>query len=270
VKPGQWQTFADQSGEIPVTLKYPQSSEGTFDPAAIAQGVVGYHAQPQEWKWTATFEAFVSRFPLVDPQGNSYTATPAGNYRFVVHGSWRKGNADTPYTRISNPFSVAPWSGMTIDGAGTDSAGHVTFSAGPSHQIQEQTARNTARAPFAAGNAPVTFTIGPVDFPDGAQDQKATGARFLNKLRGYSGAGMTDVEHYCLDCSFRPWLDATDALTAVVKIERTSGRKVTERLAPDGDGHFRTSAVLAPGDTATVTLRDAWGDTAAAPATVSG
>src|SRR4051812_33738187 len=133
VKPGQWQTFADQSGELPVTLKYPESSDGTFDPAAIAQGVIGYHAQPQEWKWTATFEAFVSRFPLVDPQGNAYTATPAGNYRFVVHGTWRKGNRDTAYTRISNAFSVAPWSGITIDNAGTDSAGHVTFSAGPSH-----------------------------------------------------------------------------------------------------------------------------------------
>src|SRR3954469_13186452 len=36
VAPGKWQTFGDQSGEIPVTLAYPQSSEGTFDPAAIA------------------------------------------------------------------------------------------------------------------------------------------------------------------------------------------------------------------------------------------
>src|SRR5204863_103225 len=66
---GRWVTFADQSGEIPVTLKYPSS-----DPS----GVVSYRAGGQVWKWTATFEAFVSRFPLVDPQGRAYSATPTG------------------------------------------------------------------------------------------------------------------------------------------------------------------------------------------------
>src|SRR5260221_9403101 len=73
-----WQPFANQSGEVPVTLKYPQSSEGTYDPAAIGQGLIGYHTGTQEWRWTATFEAFVSQFPLVDMQGNTYTATPPG------------------------------------------------------------------------------------------------------------------------------------------------------------------------------------------------
>ena len=48
---------------------------------------MGYRAGGQVWKWTASFEAFVSRFPLVDPQGDAYTATPAGTYRFVVKGS---------------------------------------------------------------------------------------------------------------------------------------------------------------------------------------
>jgi Neutral/alkaline non-lysosomal ceramidase, N-terminal len=261
---GNWVPFADQSGEVPVTLKYPQSSEGTFDPAAIAEGVVGYHAQPQEWRWTATFEAFVSRFALVDPQGHEYSATPTGTYRFVVNGLWRKGNADVAYTRISNQFQVKPWSGITVDGAGTDSSGHVVFSAGPTHQIAERTARNTSRPPFNAGNAPYTFSIGPVDFPDTAKDQKATGARFLNNVRGYSGTSPSEVEHYCLDCSFRPWLDATDRVVAAVTI----GGK-TEIVHPDGDGHFRTNAVLAPGQTATITIQDAWGDTSA-PATVTG
>ncbi|HEX4732960.1 MAG TPA: neutral/alkaline non-lysosomal ceramidase N-terminal domain-containing protein [Thermoleophilaceae bacterium] len=246
VAPGKWQTFADQSGEIPVTLQYPDSTP---------DGLITYRVEPKEWKWTATFEAFISRFPLVDPQGNSYTATPAGNYRFVVNGAWRKGNADVPYTRISRTFAVNPWSGITVANARTDSAGHVVFDAGPSHQIQETTARHTARPPLAPNNAPVTFTIGPVDFPDTAKDMKATGARFLSATRGYSGASLTDVEHYCLDCSFRPWLDATDALTATVKI----GSR-TETVKPDDNGRFKTDAVLAPGQSATVTIKDAWGD----------
>jgi hypothetical protein len=197
----------------------------------------------------------------VDPQGDKYTATPTGNYRFVVNGIWRKGNADTPYTRISRTFAVKPWSGITVENAGTDSAGHVTFSAGPTHQIQETTARHTARPPLAAGNAPVTFMIGPVDFPDTAKDVQATGAPFLSATRGYSGASMTEVEHYCLDCSFRPWLDATDALTARVKI----GSK-TETVKPDENGRFKSDTVLAPGQEATITIKDAWGDYSA-PAT---
>jgi hypothetical protein len=243
---GKWQTFADQSGEIPVTLAYPDSTP---------DGIITYRLAPKEWRWTATFEAFVSRFPLVDPQGKSYTATPEANYRFVVHGMWRKGNADVPYTRISRTFAVKRWSGITVENAGTDSAGHVTFSAGPSHQINEKTARHTARPPLAAGDAPIPFTIGPVDFPDTAKDMKATGARFLSPTRGYSGASLTEVEHYCLDCSFRPWLDATDQLVATVKV----GSK-TETVKPDGNGLFKTDTVLSPGQNATITIKDAWGD----------
>jgi hypothetical protein len=250
-------------------LHYPASSEGGYDPSAIANGTVGYRAGGQVWKWTATFEAFVSRFPLVDPQGHVYTATPSGTYRFVAHGLWRKGNAEIPYTRVSDPFDVKPWSGITVDGARVDGAGQVSFAAGPSHEINEQTVRHTARPSFQPNDAPVPFRIGPVDFPDTVTDQKATGARFLDGLRGYSGTGMDNVEHYCLDCSFRPWLDATDDLTAALVIKRSAGGTTTERLTPDANGHFISHSTLRAGDTGTITIDDAWGDTTAAPATVS-
>src|SRR5205814_68249 len=62
---GTWVPFADQSGAVPVTRACPAPSEGTYDPAAIANGMIGYRAGGQAWKWTASFEAFVSRFPLV-------------------------------------------------------------------------------------------------------------------------------------------------------------------------------------------------------------
>jgi hypothetical protein len=146
----------------------------------------------------------------------------------------------------------------------------VTFSAGPTHEIKETTARHTARPPLAPNDAPVTFTIGPVDFPDTAKDPKATGARFLSPLRGYSGASFTEIEHYCLDCSFRPWRDATDALTAVVRIEHANGKRQTETVQPDSNGRFTTDATLHTGDRATITIRDAWGDTSAAAASVTG
>ena len=269
---GAWVTFADQSGEVPVTLKYPESAQGTPDentPAAVANGVLGYRAGGQVWKWTASFEAFVSRFPLVDPQGGVYTATPAGSYRYVVHGLWHRGNADTPYTRISKPFEVKPWSGLTVENAKVD-GGHVTFSAGPSHKISETVVRSSARAPLAANNAPVPFTIGPVDFPDTAKDQKATGARFLSNERGYSAASMDEVEHYCLDCSFRPWLDATgQGLEATLVITRADGSVKKERIAQDAGGGFTSRSTLGPGDSGAITVEDAWGDRTSTPVTVS-
>jgi len=51
---GSWVTFADQVGEVPGVLHYPASSEGGYDPSAIASGTVGYRAGGQVWKWTAT------------------------------------------------------------------------------------------------------------------------------------------------------------------------------------------------------------------------
>jgi hypothetical protein len=251
----RWVTFADQSGEVPVTLKYPTSSP---------EGVVTYRAGGQAWKWTATFEAFVSRFPLIDPDGRTYAATPAGTYRFVVDGRWRKGGADKPYTRISDPFEVRPWDGITVEDARVDADGRVTFAAGPTNERKEQTVRRTARPPFAPGNAPVTFRIGPVDYPDTVRDQKATGARFLDDVRGYSGTGVDEVEHYCLDCSFRPWLDATNRLVATVEI---GGSR--ERLGPDSSGRFRSRRALGPGQRATIEIVDAWGNTTAAPVAVT-
>jgi hypothetical protein len=267
-----WVTFADQSGEVPLTLKYPESSQGTYDPAAIGNGVVGYRAGGQVWKWTGTFEAFVSRFPLVDPQGAPYTATPAGTYRFHVRGVWRRGGQDTPYERVSQPFEVRPWSGLTVTGLARGADGRLTFSAGPRHTLAESTVRRTDRPPIEPGDPPIDFAIGPVDFPDSAADQKATGAQFLDHTRGYSGTSPTEVEHYCLDCTFRPWLDATGAgangeLTATVEYRTATGRAAREQVTST-DGDFRTRRALRPGETATVTIADRWGDRSGTPATI--
>jgi hypothetical protein len=292
---GSWSPFADQSGEVPVTLQYPGGYAG-FDedgPANAATGLIGYRAQPQEWKWTATFEAFVSRFPLVDPQGHEYMATPAGTYRFVAKGKWRKGTpaTDVEYMRVSKPFAVKPWSGITVENVAKDSAGHVTFAAGPSHDRNETTVRSTSRPGYrytydAANDRwveqPYPFTIGPVDFPDAAADQAATGARFLNRSRGFSGSCLAEnntattrmctqpgeFEHYCLDCTFRPWADVTNDLTATVTIAHANGSKSTETVKPDANGHFTTKSTLGTGDHASITIQDAWGDSSASPGVV--
>ncbi|MFL5917230.1 MAG: hypothetical protein ACJ74X_00775 [Gaiellaceae bacterium] len=266
-----WETFADQSGEVPVTVAYPGGKAGLDEnaPASVAGGVLGYRAGGQVWQWTATFEAFVSQFPLVDPQGRAYQATPAGTYRFVVDGEWRQGGADAAYERVSDPFEVTPWSGLAAADAKLDPEGHVSFAAGPASTVEEQTVRSTARPPLAAGNAAIPFTIGPVDFPDMAAEPAATGADFLSSTRGYSGTSLDNIEHYCLDCSFRPWLDATGAVTARVEIARLKGAPKRETLKPDASGRFVSRNALRMGDVARITLEDAWGNRSAEPVVVS-
>jgi hypothetical protein len=254
-----WIRFGDQRGEVQTTLKYPAT-----DPT----GLVTYRAGGQAWKWTATFEAFVSRFGLVDPQGGVYRATPAGTYRFRVSGLRRSGNADVPYAINSDPFEVRPWDGITIEGAQLDAGRHVTFAAGPAHAFKEQRIRGTSTRDF--GELP--FTIGPVDFPDFAADQAATGARFLDKKRGYSANSPDDAEHYCLDCRFRDWLDATSALTATVTYRTAHGDPIgdPEDVPADAQGHFRSRRALGEGQTAGIVVHDDWGDVSAAPVTVAG
>lgn len=262
---GGWERFADQSGEVPVTLDYPGG-----DPTSL----LTYRLGGQEWRWTATFEAFVSRFGLVDPQGRAYEATPAGTYRFVVRGEQRKGGAAVPYTVTSQEFEVAPWDGITIEDVRLDDDRHITFSAGPRTTLKERRVRKTNTRDFGE----LEFVIGPVDFPDTAADQAATGAKFLNSTRGYSTVALpgTDspdlarAQHYCLDCRFRDWQDATNRLTATVTFTRPSGETEEEKVRARPDGTFRTDRALGESQTATIVIHDDWGNFSPTPATVEG
>jgi hypothetical protein len=82
---GEWKPYADQSGEVPVTLKFPAKE----DAPAFLSG-------DQRWEWTATFEAFVARFDLEKLGGGAERATPAGAYRFVVEGPRPEGGETKP------------------------------------------------------------------------------------------------------------------------------------------------------------------------------
>lgn len=235
---GEWIPFADQTGEVQTTLKYPGG-----DPAAL----LAYRQGGQLWRWTATFEAFVSRFDLVDPQGTTYRATPAGEYRFRVAGERRQGGEDVPYALTSETFRVAPWDGITVERARRDGDA-LTFSAGPRSVVQESRIRGTATKDLGE----LTFAIGPVDFPDVAADQAATGARFLDAQRGYSALSPEEAEHYCLDCRFRDWADVAGALTATIEHD---GPAIT---VSSEDGSFSVDGVEGP---ATVVIRDEHGNT---------
>jgi hypothetical protein len=78
-----WETFADQTGEVPVKLQLPEGLEG------LGAARTGSY----EWVWTAGFEAF-------DPAPVRVGQTPGGTYRFVVEGTARLGGANQSY-RVS-------------------------------------------------------------------------------------------------------------------------------------------------------------------------
>lgn len=112
---GVWQPFADQSGEVQTQVKFPEG----------LQGVISTYTGMQEWLWTANFEAFIAFPSTVVPGGE----TPLGTYRFVVDGLIRQGGSDEPYHLESDPFTVSPWTGVTVSNAKVGPSGSVSFNA---------------------------------------------------------------------------------------------------------------------------------------------
>ena len=144
-----WEQWADQSGELPVTLEFPQGPESA----------PGYAAGQQEWRWTAHFEAFVAPFDVGRPQRE----TPAGTYKFVVSGERREGHAVVPYELESRTFEVRPWDGITVGDLRAEPDGRVSFTA-------------TGPEPSAEG------ATGSIDYPDSyAGDPRA--AQFIRNER---------------------------------------------------------------------------------------
>jgi len=112
---GAWVPFADQSGEVQTMVQFPSG----------VQGVLDTYLGNQEWLWTANFEAFIAFPATVVPGGQ----TPLGTYRFVVNGLIRQGGANEPYHLESAPFTVSPWTGVTLSAAKVEPGGSVSFAA---------------------------------------------------------------------------------------------------------------------------------------------
>ena len=133
---GHLELFADDSGEVPVTLALPKASE-------LPAFATGKHA----WKWTAHFEAFVSNYDLGGPR-----ATPAGTYRFHVHGLIRRGGKARGYQLDSKPFTVSPWSGITVSDLRREPHGTVSLTLGPRHDAARSTSQTPTPTPTARGS----------------------------------------------------------------------------------------------------------------------
>ncbi|HEX2232737.1 MAG TPA: hypothetical protein VHG69_05185 [Thermoleophilaceae bacterium] len=238
---GQWRDYAGQAGEVPITIEYPD-----FEDAPP------YEAGQHEWRWTAHFEAFASRFETVE--GNR--ATPAGVYRFVVEGQRRENRQPEPYRVESEPFEVRPWSGITVTDIKTEDDGTVSFEAGPTSTNKRHHIVDRSEDPDPAkGNYVTAPEIGPIDYPD-SYDHGQDGPlpRFVRNFPEIRlEPGNTDPaagETFCFDCSFRPWIDFGDASEAIVTVIGPGGSETVP--ASPARGRWRTSRALAPGESAVV------------------
>ena len=229
----RWSVEADMTGELPLTLTFPQ---GPDLPSYLSGG--------HEWRWTAHFEAFASSFDT----GRGSLATPPGEYRFRVSGQRRAASRVVPYELVSRSFRVEPWSGITVEDLRVGPDGRPSFRTGP-------------RSARALGE--LSAEIGPIDYPD----SYASPARFV----GVAWTGVRDpaapadpgrVEWYCDTCSFRPWLDAGEAELATFTFAAADGttRQVEARLE---GGRWTAVEPLGTGERARVergAVRDRFGN----------
>ncbi|HSW14902.1 MAG TPA: neutral/alkaline non-lysosomal ceramidase N-terminal domain-containing protein [Solimonas sp.] len=107
--PGLWLPHADQTGEVPLRVEFPDG----------LPGVLRTWTGMQEWLWTASYEAYTA-FPA------RLGSTAPGNYRFCVEGESRQANATVPYAFCSEPYTIAPWDRIAIS-APQLSGGEVRF-----------------------------------------------------------------------------------------------------------------------------------------------
>ena len=247
---GAWRPYGDTTGDVQLMATFPKAEE-----------LGAWRAGAFEWHWTAVFEAFSSDAEQPDAGGAPRRQTPAGTYRFVVDGRRRPApGADlVDYRLESRPFTVSPWAGITVESTRLEADRTVSFGVGPTSQHAFGTDR--------------TYTVGPVDYPD-AYDSPF---RFLDGQRRLYTYGLADParhQQYCPRCTFRPWADTGEVVTALVTIDRPSGRDATVPATYDTTTRrWRTAYVLRPGESARVAaggLTDAFGETnGAAGATVS-
>jgi hypothetical protein len=248
----RWVPFADGSGEVPITVTYPKHADAAT-----------HRAGSFTWKWTASWEAFVGRVQSTDPDGTRRTATPAGTYRFVVRGRRRTGGRTVGYALRSRNFSVRPWDGITVGDLRVEDGGAVSLRVGPGGTRSGETLKERVDGKPIPVSGPAP---GEIDYPDSYEHPLAP--RFIRGLRTAvrdptAPADASRWEWYCLECSFRPWLDAGDAESVVVTVVDARGRRVEARARRAADGRWTTTRRLRAGERAYVDaggVRDAFGN----------
>jgi hypothetical protein len=132
---GDWQPYADQSGEVVTFLD---------NPGSMAADATSYRQGTQEWHWRAAFEAF-DAYPRADVPGGQ---VPSGTYRFVVDGKVHTGGQVHDYHLTSAPFTVSPWTGIAVRDLRRDDSTTVSFAVDPIVYPRMPTAAHAAGIAF--------------------------------------------------------------------------------------------------------------------------
>jgi hypothetical protein len=220
---GQWQFFADQSGEVQTRVTWPT--------AAQAPQV---YAGQFEWRWTANFEAYEA-FPA------RLGGTPAGTYRFVVAGCINDTSTapdESLPARAMNflagmlPAAVADLAGLEAQACRGGATRYVLES--DAFDVLPQRELVTGVTSDAAGT--LTIRVAPTSIP------KSYASAFP-----YVNAGA-DNGRFCKECSFRPWATSS-APVASVTVTPAGGAPVA---ATGSDTTWTAAVGLAEGASATI------------------
>ena len=209
---GNWEPYDDQSGELPVTLKFPTTAEGA---PAYTQG-------NQEWHWTARFEAFVAGAedqPI--NTGDRAAPTPPGDVplRRRRASAARAARSTDYHAHLGGIRGRRRGAGSSPRTSSSSADGTMSFQVGPTSVFDN----------------PVPGCAAGHDRPDRLPGHpRRSGARFIRNQRSASGDGTCDVEWFCFTCTWRPWLDFGDADTAKVTV--TLGNGTTEVVDATREG----------------------------------
>ena len=212
------QPYADQSGEIITTLT---------PPADMVSGAAGYYTGSEQWKWTATFEAFDS-YPRADIEGGQ---VPSGTYRFAVTGNIKLAGAATTYTLQSSPFEVVPWQGITASG-------------------------------LQVGADSVSFTVDPITYPEMPEHKGGLAAWYAPNPPSGNRHHIL-----CATCHFRPWASTGQVAGATVVVTTPDGTSTPYQATCAPDTRVCQAPVaggIPAGSTVTVPaggIRDEFGET---------
>ena len=211
---GKWQRYGDMHGDVQLMVDFPTADQ-----------LIAYEQGTFEWRWTASFEAFSSDVTQPDAKRVMRDSTPAGTYRFRVLGHHRpsRGSAPFKYEVASEPFKVAPWGGIPVEGFRVDDAGTVSFADAK------------------------------LDYPDTYESP----FRYIqNNMR------IQDGQRYCQRCTFRPWADFGAIEEAEVLFRHKNGQERTVEMRRSG-GRWVSKSELGDGWTAVIPAggaRDAYGN----------
>ncbi len=248
--PSAWELFATGEGEVQAVVDYPSVAELPLQQAGQF-----------EWRWTATFEAFASEIDQPDARGVRRDRTPPGQYRFVVDGCHRgpvpgaagpdgSGHACpsadptgrvAAYSLTSEPFTVRPWDGLTVDDLQADGP-TVSFAVGPAPAF-----------PVAWSNTDHLGLRGPaIDLPDSYDspivfiDDEASVVAHGDTDGDGQAAGDADDERFCFHCTFRAWADTSAVVEATVAWTHANGSDGGTVTATFDPATGRFTATLPP------------------------